>query len=127
MKEVILVAEDEIINFLYLEALFERYPFKILHARNGKEAVTMIEENKTISLVLMDIKMPIMNEIEATMEIRKKNKNLPIIALPAYVMEEDKEKMFCAELSDYLANSLDETTLINMLKNTKRKISKHIK
>ena len=58
---MILVAEDEIINFLYLEALFERYPFKILHARNGKEAVTMIEENKTNSLVLMDIKMPIMN------------------------------------------------------------------
>ena len=115
-KEVILVAEDEIINFLYLEALFERYPFKILHAINGKEAVTMIEENKTISLVLMDIKMPIMNGIEATMEIRKKNKNSPIIALTAYVMEEDKEKMFCAEFSDYLAKPLYETTLINMVK-----------
>ena len=113
---MILVAEDEIINFLYLEALFERYPFKILHAINGKEAVTMIEENKTISLVLMDIKMPIMNGIEATMEIRKKNKNSPIIALTAYVMEEDKEKMFCAEFSDYLAKPLYETTLINMVK-----------
>jgi CheY-like chemotaxis protein/two-component sensor histidine kinase len=115
-KEVILVAEDEIINFLYLEALFERYPFKILHAKNGKEAVTMIEENEAISLVLMDIKMPIMNGIEATMEIRKKNKNLPIIALTAYVMEEDKEKMFCAEFNDYLAKPLDEKTLINMVK-----------
>ena len=115
-EEVILVAEDEIINFLYLEALFERYPFKILHAKNGKEAVNMIEENKTISLVLMDIKMPIMNGIEATMEIRKKNKNLPIIALTAYVMQEDKEKMFYAEFNDYLAKPLDEITLINMVK-----------
>tara|TARA_B110000091_G_C13800761_1_gene470122 strand:- start:1517 stop:2593 length:1077 start_codon:yes stop_codon:yes gene_type:complete len=115
-KEVILIAEDEIINFLYLEALFESYPFKIIHAKNGKEAIQMLEENEAISLILMDIKMPIMNGIEATKEIRKNNKKIPIIALTAYVMDEDKDKMLSAEFNDYLAKPLDEITLINMIK-----------
>jgi len=115
-KEVILIAEDEIINFLYLEALFESYPFKIIHAKNGKEAIQMLEENEAISLILMDIKMPIMNGIEATKEIRNNNKKIPIIALTAYVMDEDKDKMLSAEFNDYLAKPLDEITLINMIK-----------
>ena len=115
-KEVILIAEDEIINFLYLEALFESYPFKIIHSKNGKEAIQMLEENEAIRLILMDIKMPIMNGIEATKEIRKNNKKIPIIALTAYVMDEDKDKMLSAEFNDYLAKPLDEITLINMIK-----------
>lgn len=115
-EEVILIAEDESINFMYLEALFEKYQFKILHAKNGKEAISMVKEYQEISLVLMDIKMPIMNGIEATKQIRKTNKKLPIIALTAYVMDEDKEKMLSAKFNDYLAKPIDEITLINMVK-----------
>ena len=57
-----------------------------------------------------------MNGIEATKEIRKNNKKIPIIALTAYVMDEDKDKMLSAEFNDYLAKPLDEITLINMIK-----------
>ena len=76
----------------------------------------MVKEYQEISLVLMDIKMPIMNGIEATKQIIKTNKKLPIIALTAYVMDEDKEKMLSAKFNDYLAKPIDEITLINMVK-----------
>ena len=101
-KEVILIAEDEIINFLYLEALFESYPFKIIHAKNGKEAIQMLEENEAISLILMDIKMPIMNGIEATMEIRKKNK------LPAETYSVDFELEYGTATIEVHKDSIDK-------------------
>jgi CheY-like chemotaxis protein/anti-sigma regulatory factor (Ser/Thr protein kinase) len=99
----ILVAEDEEVNYLYIEALFEdefEGDCNLVHAKNGKEAVDICLKNKDIQVVMMDIKMPEMNGHEATKIIKEKLPDLPIIALTAYSTDEfvskpnDEEKLF---------------------------------
>lgn len=84
----ILIAEDVDSNFLLVKALLIK-DYKILRACNGKEAVQLFEEN-TPDLILMDIKMPEMDGLEATRVIRKKSAAIPIIALTAFAFEMDK-------------------------------------
>ena len=112
----ILIAEDEHSNYIYLEALLEEYKYNLIHVVNGKEVIEALEKNKEIDLVLMDIKMPIMNGYEATLEIRKTNKNIPIIALTAYAMETDKQKAIKSGCNDYLAKPLPEDKLNEIVK-----------
>lgn len=88
-NEVILVAEDDYLNYLYLEKLITSLNYQLIRALNGKEAVDICSANKNIRLVLMDIKMPVMNGYEAMMMIRKINPTLPIVAQTAYALSED--------------------------------------
>jgi signal transduction histidine kinase len=69
-NQIILIAEDECYNFLFLEELLLPTGVKILHARDGKEAVELVRRNPKISLVLMDIKMPVMDGYTATRIIK---------------------------------------------------------
>lgn len=113
-KYTILIVEDEEVNFLYLETLLEdemELECKILHAKNGKEAVDICTQNKGIDFVLMDIKMPIMNGLEATKLIKEFRPNLPIIAQTAYTTNEDKEKAFRAGCDDFMTKPISEETL----------------
>ena len=116
-KEInILIAEDEFINYLYLEALFENYKFKLIHAKNGNEAIHIAKKNSDIDLILMDIKMPKLNGLEAIKEIRKSNKNIPIIALTAYTSLVDKQNALNAGCNDYITKPFYEKTIIEMVK-----------
>lgn len=93
-KYKILVAEDEKLNYLYIEALFEENTagnYTLIHAKNGKEAVDICLNNNDIDIVLMDIKMPVMNGLEATKKIKSEYPELPVIAQTAYSSQEDKE------------------------------------
>lgn len=108
----ILIAEDEPSNYLYLEVLLEPYPFNLIHVGNGKDAVKKFNTDKSIDLILMDFNMPIMSGLAATKEIRKTNKTIPIIALTAYAMAEDKEKALAAGCTDYLSKPISKEILI---------------
>ncbi|MBI9068745.1 MAG: PAS domain S-box protein [Salinivirgaceae bacterium] len=114
-ETTILIAEDESSNFMYLEALLEEFQCKILHAKNGKEAIELLENNDAIDLILMDIKMPVMNGLKATMKIRETNKAIPIIALTAYAMADDKQKALDAGCNDYLEKPLSEDKLAEII------------
>lgn len=114
-EKVILIAEDEFLNYLYLKVVFENYPFKLIHAKNGEEAITLVKNNSSIDLVLMDIKMPKIDGINATIEIRKSNKNIPIIALSAHAFHEDKQRASSAGFNDYLSKPVNEKTLLDMV------------
>ena len=116
----VLIAEDILPNFLYLKALFSKYNYQIIHAINGAEALKLFHKNKTIDLVLMDIKMPVMDGLNATREIRKIDKNIPIIALTAFALENDKEKAIEAGCDDYISKPVSNEKLIEI-------IHKHIK
>jgi PAS domain S-box-containing protein len=83
---VILVAEDDDINFLYFEALFENTNYELIRACNGQEAVDMCKSNAAIIFVLMDIKMPVLNGEEATLQIKEFRPTLPIVAQTAHVL-----------------------------------------
>ena len=89
----ILVAEDEEINYLYIEALFQQYNhsgLNLMHARNGKEVIEFTLGVNAIDLILMDIKMPFVDGYEATRIIKSQNPGIPIIAQTAYTSESDQ-------------------------------------
>ena len=116
----ILIVEDELLNFFYLKVLLENYNYNIIHAKNGQEAVEIVNSNSSIDLVLMDTRMPTMNGLEATEKIRETNKSIPIIAQTAYVMAEDKMKAKKAGCNDYLSKPISVEMLADIIK-------KHIK
>ena len=68
--KVILIAEDEKINFLFLKAIFKGTGAKILWAKNGEETVELCRTNKDVDIILMDIKMPGINGLDATRQIK---------------------------------------------------------
>lgn len=114
----ILVAEDEEVNYLYIEALFENVAdkqFNIIHVKNGKEAVDICVQHKNIDLVLMDIKMPEMNGHEASRIIKAKSPTLPIIAQTAYSSEQDAELAFQNGCDAFISKPLDKEKLFGMI------------
>ncbi len=114
-KAVILVVEDDESNKLFVEALLGRIPIPFLVAVNGKDAVDLCHQHPEISLVLMDIKMPVMDGLEATRIIKSFRKQLPIIALTAFAMGGDEKKAFEAGCDDYLSKPLDKEALFEKL------------
>ncbi|MBN2761505.1 MAG: response regulator [Bacteroidales bacterium] len=114
-KLTILVVEDEINNFMLIEAILKKHDVKILHAANGYEALKICEKNPHINLVLMDIKMPEMDGVQAFKEIRKINTHLPIIAQTAYALEKEKQEFLSIGFDDYIAKPLDRRKLLNLI------------
>ena len=117
-KFTILIAEDEEINFLYLETILHKIisqEIVIIHAKNGKEAFDLCKENKNIDIVLMDIKMPIMNGYDATMMIKSIYPDLPIIAQTAYSMESDKELALQKGCDDFISKPINKEKLFELV------------
>ncbi len=105
----ILVAEDEEVNYLYLDVLFEdeiEGNYHLIHAKNGLEAVELCSSNDNIDLVLMDIKMPLMNGHEAAREIKKKFPGLPIIAQTAYSTVSERELALEYGCDDFISKPI---------------------
>ena len=121
-KYTILVVEDEVFNFKYLEELLSEKGHKILLAVNGVQAVEMFREKPDIDLILMDLKLPILNGIDATKEIRRINSTVPIIAQTAYAMNSDKENALKAGCNDYIIKPIDEALLFEKIEKCCRKL-----
>jgi len=113
---VVLIAEDDENNLYLLESILGKYEIAILSAVNGKEAVDQCREHPEISLVLMDLKMPVMDGLEATQEIKLFRKDLPVIAITAFAMRGDEKKALEAGCDDYLAKPLNKASLLEKLK-----------
>lgn len=111
----ILIAEDDDINFQYLDEVLKNVGYNIKHALTGVEAVKMAVSDSDIDLVLMDIKMPEMDGYMATKEIKKTKPDLPIIAQTAYAMTKDKEKAQEAGCDDYLSKPILKEDLLKLL------------
>lgn len=104
-KQTILIAEDDDVNFLLLN-LWLKSDFNIIRAANGFEAIHLFEKYDSIALVLMDIKMPYMNGIDATKEIRKTDMYIPIIAHTAYAMNEESVAIKMAGCNEILVKPI---------------------
>jgi CheY-like chemotaxis protein/anti-sigma regulatory factor (Ser/Thr protein kinase) len=115
-RPVVLIAEDDPSNRFYLEKFFQPGSVLIYSASNGKEAVDQCLEHPEISLVLMDLKMPVMDGFEATRAIRVFRKDLPIIAITAFAMSSDKAKAMDAGCDDYLSKPISRELLLRRLK-----------
>lgn len=104
--KTILIAEDEELNYLLMFEFFKEANVNIMRAENGKDAVEMFKKNSDISLVMMDLKMPVMSGFEATALIKKINPEIPIIAQTAYAMSTDRAKALDAGCDDYIAKPI---------------------
>jgi len=115
-KKVLLV-DDDIRNIFALTSVLEEKEMQIIVAENGKEALSALEKDKSIDLVLMDIMMPEMDGYEAMQQIRKQQhfNKLPIIALTAKAMKGDREKCIEAGANDYLSKPIDIEKMLSLL------------
>lgn len=116
-NQTILVVEDEESNFKLIQAVLRKTKAKIIWVTDGKSAVDECMKNEEISLVVMDIKMPVMDGLEATRQIRKFKKNLPIIAQTAYAMAEDRENCLIAGCNDYISKPIDIAEFLEKISN----------
>jgi PAS domain S-box-containing protein len=96
----ILVAEDDDLNFLFLESMLKRLDVKVLRAMDGRMAIEL-SKDESVAMVLMDIKMPGINGYEAAQQIRAFRPQLPIIAQTAYAVQSEIA-MFAEAFDDYL-------------------------
>jgi CheY-like chemotaxis protein len=110
---VILIAEDDESNSSLCQLILKRNYFNYLLAFDGKEALELCLTHPEISLVLMDIKMPVMGGLEATRKIKEFRKNLPIIGVTAYAMTGDREMALEAGCDQYLSKPVKSDLLLS--------------
>ncbi len=115
----ILVAEDNAAAQVIARKRLEKMGYKVQLAGNGMEALQMLEEGD-FNLILMDVEMPQMNGLEATRVIRKNEiesgEHIPIIAMTAYAMKEDKERCLEAGMDSYVSKPVNFEELFNAIK-----------
>lgn len=113
---VFLIAEDDKYNFRIIQELLRITSVTIIHAWNGKEVLDIISTNTNIDLILLDIRMPVMNGLLATREIRKSLPDITIIAQTAYANEDDKRLCILAGCNDYVSKPIDKSQLFNTIR-----------
>lgn len=104
----ILIAEDDFISQLYLKKLLESMNYQVLIANNGEEAIDIIRKNDDIKLIFMDIKMPVLDGVEAFKIIKSINKDVRIIAQTAYAFVQEKDLLLEIGFDDYISKPLNE-------------------
>jgi CheY-like chemotaxis protein len=115
-KEVlVLVAEDDEVSFLLIESLLSQEKFKIVQANNGQQVITMLKNTPGIDIILMDIRMPKLDGIEATKKIREFNKTVPIIAQTAFALSGDREKAINAGCNEYITKPIKPEKLMGLI------------
>lgn len=123
----VLLVEDDLGNQLTIMKQLERIGYNVELAENGAQAISMLSEGN-FNCVLMDIQMPVLDGVEATVSIRegnagKQNQKIPIIALTAYAMVGDREKFINAGMDHYLSKPVNIKNLSALLDELKQKSS----
>ncbi|HLP21356.1 MAG TPA: response regulator, partial [Chitinophagales bacterium] len=116
-KKVLLV-DDDMRNVFALSKILKERGMQVVKAENGINALEMLEANQDVSIVLMDIMMPEMDGYEAMRRIRAKEQftRLPIIALTAKAMKDDKQKCIDAGATDYISKPVDVERLLTLMR-----------
>ncbi len=113
--KTVLIVEDEESNFEYLKELLIPTGMNIIHATNGHDAVEFARKGD-LNLILLDIKLPQVDGLQAAEAIRKFNRDIPIIAQTAYAMDTDWQKSLLAGCNDYLSKPLDGLLLLRLFR-----------
>ena len=114
----ILLVDDDMRNVFALSKILQERGMEVIKSEDGKNALNMLEVHNDIDLVLMDIMMPEMDGYEAMKRIRSqiKFRNLPIIALTAKAMKDDKQKCIDAGANDYITKPIDVDRLLSLMR-----------
>lgn len=114
---VIIVAEDDEINFRYLSKLLTKIEnIEVIRVKNGKDAVSLTFKTQNVAMVLMDIKMPQMDGLTATKIIKETKPEIPVIAVTAFAMEQDKTAALESGCDEYISKPFHEETMLYMIK-----------
>ena len=113
--ETILIAEDDNINFMLLKKILQLRNYSVIRANNGQEAVDICMVNKDIDLVFMDVKMPVMNGLDAFKIIKEISPDLVVIAQTAYASDEDKEMILNLGFNNYITKPLNKEKIFELL------------
>lgn len=116
IHKTILVVDDVEINYYLVSELLHGQNLSVVYASSGADAIEQVTNNPDIDLVLMDIKMPGMDGYTATMEIKKRRPDLPVIAQTAYALAGDRQKSIENGCDDYISKPLSQESLIGILK-----------
>lgn len=115
-NKVVLIVEDEEVNFLILNELLTAWGISTIWAKNGREAVDLVGSlNQSINLILMDIRMPVMDGYAATMEIKQINSSIPIVAQTAFSAPQERLKAQAAGCNGYITKPVDPNILHHIL------------
>lgn len=114
----ILIVDDDMRNVIALTRLLEEKEIVVRAAENGQMAIDMLNQEPDIHLVLMDIMMPVMDGYETIRKIREipQLRNLPIIALTAKAMKEDRNRCIAAGASDYISKPVNVDKLLSLIR-----------
>jgi PAS domain S-box-containing protein len=112
----ILIAEDEEVSDLFITEALQEISHKIIHAETGVEAIEACRNNPDLDLILMDIRMPEMDGLEATRQIRLFNTDVIIIAQTAYAFVSDRKNVLEAGCNDYISKPINMTLLLELIK-----------
>jgi CheY-like chemotaxis protein len=114
----VLVAEDNAVNMLIVRALLERLGARVIEAENGAQAVAHARAAlPALDAVLMDVHMPVQDGLSAARELRANpvSATLPLIALSAAVLEQDRQEARDAGMDDFIAKPVAEADLLRVL------------
>jgi len=112
MKKV-LIAEDNDSNFILMTYILKRH-YEYDRAKNGQEAVEKVEAGN-YDLVLMDIKMPVMDGLEATKKIKETHPDLPVVALTANAFDSDRKLALEVGCNDFLSKPVSSDICLKVL------------
>ncbi|HEX2970205.1 MAG TPA: response regulator [Bacteroidales bacterium] len=113
--QCILVAEDDDLSYTLLKEALSRVNIVTCRAKTGKEAVDLVKTKDNISLILMDIRLPEMNGMDATREIKALRPEIPVIAQSAYISQADIKSALDAGCDDYITKPVDIRLLLNKI------------
>jgi PAS domain S-box-containing protein len=105
--KLFLIAEDDKFSYKFLEGFLKQTGADVIHAADGHEAVNLCRNHDTVDLVLMDIQMPEMNGLEATIAIKQFRKNVPVIAQTANAIAEERQKCLEAGCDDFISKPIN--------------------
>jgi PAS domain S-box-containing protein len=111
----VLVAEDELSNFMLLKHVLNKTGISITHVENGEEVLETLKKDDQFDILLLDIKMPVLNGIETAKLIRQKEYKIPILAQTAYAMTDDRTKCIEAGCDDYVTKPIKAKELLSKI------------
>jgi signal transduction histidine kinase/ligand-binding sensor domain-containing protein/ActR/RegA family two-component response regulator len=112
----ILVAEDDPTNYYLIEKILSKSNFAITWAKNGQEAIDYVKSQPTkYAVILMDIKMPVVDGIEAFQKIHEINSSIPVVAVTAYAYASEKARILKNKFAGYISKPLKPKELLNTI------------
>jgi len=113
--KTILIAEDEAVSRFLFEKALKKTKANLFFVKNGVEAVEMVKENTEIDAVIMDIRLPLMDGLEATVKIKELIPEMPVIIQSAYAMQTTREEAIESGCDDFITKPIKVETLLAIL------------